>query len=285
MFLLFVAMLSVVVSAERAGTVALERAGVDLAARADQPGGNMEGKEVRFGIAQTALYGTVTTAASNGGVIGMHDSFTPLGGGAMLLNIMLGENVFGGVGVGLAGMLVYAVLAVFIAGLMVGRSPEYIGKKIESREVRMAMFAVLAVNLAILAPSALSMLVAPGLAGPLNGGPHGFTEILYAFSSAAGNNGSAFAGLSANTVYYNLMLAGGMLVGRFLFIVPVLAIAGSLAGKRRLPPSAGTFPTTGALFVGLLAGVVIIVGALTFFPALALGPIVEHLLMLAGRLF
>jgi K+-transporting ATPase ATPase A chain len=285
MLLLFVMVLSVVVTAERAGTTMLENAGAELVASEQQPGGNMEGKEVRFGVEQTALYGTVTTAASNGGVIGQHDSFTPLGGGAVLLNILLGENVFGGVGVGLAGMLIYAVLAVFIAGLMVGRSPEYIGKKIESKEVRMAMLAVLAVNLAILAPSAISMVVDPGLAARLNEGPHGFTEILYAFSSAAGNNGSAFAGLMANSVYYNLFLAAGMLVGRFLFIVPVLAIAGSLSGKKRLPPSVGTFPTNGALFVGLLAGVVLIVGALTFFPALALGPIVEQLLMQAGRLF
>ena len=285
MTLLFFASLSVALPAEQAGTDALARAGVAQAASAEQPGGNMEGKETRFGIVESALYGGVTTAASNGAVVGMHDSFTPLGGGALLFNILLGEVVFGGVGVGLAGMLVFAILAVFIAGLMVGRTPEYVGKKIESKDVRMAMLAVLAVSLAILGLSAISVVTSAGLAGRLNAGPHGFTEIVYAFASGAGNNGSAFAGLAAGSTYYELLVAVAMFVGRFFFIVPVLAIAGNLAGKRRLPPSAGTLPTGGPLFSGLLVGVVIVVGALTFFPTLALGPAVEHLLMQAGALF
>jgi K+-transporting ATPase ATPase A chain len=245
----------------------------------------MEGKETRFGIAESSLYGAVTTSASNGAVIAMHDSFTPLGGGILLLNIVLGEVVFGGVGVGLAGMLVFAILAVFIAGLMVGRTPEYVGKKIESREIRMALLAVLAVAGSIIALTAIASVVPAGLDGPLNAGPHGFTEILYAFSSGAGNNGSAFAGLAAGSPFYSIAVAIAMFIGRYLFIVPVLAIAGSLAAKKRVPPSAGTLPTTGGLFVGLLAGVVLIVGALTFFPALALGPLVEHFSMLAGKLF
>jgi K+-transporting ATPase ATPase A chain len=285
MVLLFVASLSVALPAEQAGTNTLARVGVAQAASANQPGGNMEGKETRFGITESVLYGGVTTAASNGAVIGTHDSFTPLGGGALLFNILLGEVVFGGVGVGLAGMLVFAILAVFIAGLMVGRTPEYVGKKIESKDVRMAMLAVLAVSLTILVLSAVSVVTSAGLAGRLNAGPHGFTEILYAFASGAGNNGSAFAGLAAGSVYYELLVAVAMFVGRFLFIVPVLAIAGSLSGKRRLPPSAGTLPTGGPLFTGLLVGVVLVVGALTFFPALSLGPVVEHLLMHAGALF
>ncbi len=285
MMLLFVVSLGVTLSAEQAGTPSLAQAGAQLRATATQPGGNMEGKEVRLGVSETALFGTVTTSASNGAVVGAHDSFTPLGGGAMLANILLGETIFGGAGVGLAGMLVYAVLAVFIAGLMVGRTPEYIGKKIESREVRMAMFAVLAVNFAVLVPSALSYVIDAGRAAVLNAGPHGFTEILYAFASAAGNNGSAFAGLAAGSVYYNLMTAIAMFVGRFLFILPVISIAGSLSAKKRLAESAGTLPTNNGLFVGLLVGVVVIVGALTFFPALALGPVVEHLLMTSGQLF
>jgi K+-transporting ATPase ATPase A chain len=285
MALLFVASLSVAIAAEQAGTTTLARAGVSQVASAQQAGGNMEGKETRFGITESALYGGVTTAASNGAVIGMHGSFTPLGGGALLFNILLGEVVFGGVGVGLAGMLVFAILAVFIAGLMVGRTPEYVGKKIESKDVRMAILAVLAVSLAILGLSAVSVVSAAGLAGRLNAGPHGFTEILYTFASGAGNNGSAFAGIAAGSTYYEILVAIAMFVGRFLFIVPVLAIAGNMAGKKRLPPSAGTLPTGGALFTGLLVGVVVVVGALTFFPALSLGPVVEHLLMQAGRLF
>ncbi len=285
MALLFVAALAVAVPAEQAGTPTLSRVGVAQAASATQPGGNMEGKEVRFGITESTLYGVVTTDASNGAVIGMHDSFTPLAGGTFLFNMLLGEVVFGGVGVGLAGMLVFAILAVFIAGLMVGRTPEYVGKKIESKDVRMAMLAVLAVSLAILVLSAVSVVTAAGLAGRLNAGPHGFTEVLYAFASGAGNNGSAFAGIAAGSVYYELLVAIAMFVGRFLFIVPVLAIAGSLSAKKRLPPSAGTLPTGGGLFTGLLVGVVLVVGALTFFPALSLGPVVEHLLMRAGALF
>jgi len=285
MLLLFVASVGVVFVSEQTGNPAFTRAGVEQSVGPDQPGGNMEGKETRFGIGQSALYGAVTTAASSGAVIAMHSSFTPLGGGALLTNILLGEVVFGGVGVGLAGMLVYALLAVFIAGLMVGRTPEYVGKKIESREVRMAMLAVLAAAASILVLTAIATLTSAGRAAVLNGGPHGFTEILYAFASAAGNNGSAFAGLSADSPFYNLTLALGMLVGRYLFIVPVLAIAGSLSAKKRLPVSAGTLPTTGGLFVGLLVGVVLVVGALTYFPALALGPVVEHLLMLDGTTF
>jgi K+-transporting ATPase ATPase A chain len=285
MMLLLVLSIGVTIGSEQASTPTLARAGVATAASAGQPGGNMEGKEVRFGIVETSLFASITTAVSNGAVVGMHDSFTPLGGGSLLLNMLLGETIFGGVGVGLAGMLVYAILAVFIAGLMVGRTPEYVGKKIESKEVRMAMFAVLAVNFAVLVPSAISFVTRSGLAGRLNAGPHGFTEILYAFASAAGNNGSALAGLAANTPYYNVATAIAIFAGRFFFILPVLAIAGSLSAKRRLAESAGTLPTNNGLFVGLLTGVVVIVGALTFFPALALGPIVEHLLMLAGRLF
>jgi K+-transporting ATPase ATPase A chain len=285
MMLLLVVSIGVTIYSEQASTPLLAKAGVSVAATADQPGGNMEGKEVRFGVAETGLFASLTTAVSNGAVIGMHDSFTPLAGGSLLLNMLLGETIFGGVGVGLSGMLVYAILAVFIAGLMVGRTPEYIGKKIESREVRMAMFAVLAVNFAVLVPSAISSVASGGLAGVLNAGPHGFTEILYAFASGVGNNGSALAGLGANTPYYNIAIAIAMFVGRFLFILPVLAIAGGLSAKRRLAESAGTLPTNNGLFVGLLVGVVLIVGALTFFPALALGPIVEHLLMLSSRLF
>jgi K+-transporting ATPase ATPase A chain len=231
------------------------------------------------------LFGATTTGASCGAVNGMFDSFTPLGGGVALLNILLGELVFGGVGVGLASMLVYALLAVFIAGLMVGRTPEYLGKKIESKEIRMAMIVVLAMALSILGLSAAGTVTPAGLAGPLNGGPHGFTEILYAFASGTGNNGSAFAGLGANSAFYNITMAVAIFVGRFLFIIPVMAIAGSLAAKKRGAQSAGTFPTDGGLFVGLLVGVVLIVGALTFFPALALGPIVEQLLMNAGVMF
>jgi len=285
MMLLFVLSLSLTIAAESAGTTSLAKAGVAGAASPGQTGGNMEGKEVRFGVIESSLFASVTTAASNGAVVASHDSFTPLGGGSLLVNMLLGETIFGGVGVGLAGMLVYALLAVFIAGLMVGRTPEYIGKKIESREVRMAMFAVLAVNFAVLVPAAISVVAPAGLAARLNMGPHGFSELLYTFASAAGNNGSAFAGLAANTVYVNLMTAGAIFVGRFLFILPVLSIAGSLSGKKRLAESAGTLPTNNGLFVGLLVGVVLIVGALTFFPALALGPVVEHLRMLAGGLF
>ena len=247
--------------------------------------GNMEGKEVRFGVANSALWATATTDASNGSVNAMHDSFTPLGGLIPIINIELGEIVFGGVGSGLYGILLFAVIAMFVAGLMVGRTPEYLGKKIEAREVKMAMLAILILPLSILGFTALASVSKLGLAGPLNAGPHGFSEILYAFTSATGNNGSAFAGLTANTVFYNTALGFAMLIGRFLFIVPMMAVAGALAAKKIVPVSAGTFPTHGGLFVGLLIGVILIVGGLTFFPALSLGPIVEHLAMQAGTFF
>jgi potassium-transporting ATPase potassium-binding subunit len=247
--------------------------------------GNMEGKEVRFGIANSALYATVTTDASCGAVNSMHDSFTPFGGLLLLFNIQLGEVVFGGVGAGLYGILVMAILSVFIAGLMVGRTPEYLGKKIETREVKLAMLYVLVFPLVVLAFAAWSAVAPYGLSSLNNGGPHGLSEILYAFTSAAGNNGSAFAGLNANTPWYNVALGLTMLIGRFWMMIPVLAIAGVLAGKKAAPPGTGTLPTTGPLFSALLVGVIVIVGALTFFPALSLGPIVEHFLAQAGKVF
>ncbi|GJD90269.1 Potassium-transporting ATPase potassium-binding subunit [Methylobacterium hispanicum] len=248
-------------------------------------GGNMEGKEVRFGIAASALFAVITTAASCGAVNAMHDSFTALGGLVPLLNMQLGEVIVGGVGAGLYGMLVFVVVAIFVAGLMVGRTPEYLGKKIEAREVKMAVLGILCLPLMMLGFTALATVVPAGLAGPANAGPHGFSEILYAYTSAAANNGSAFGGITANTLFYNTTLAIGMLVGRFFVKIPVLAVAGSLAAKKRLPASAGTFPTHGGLFVGLLVGVVLIIGGLTFFPALALGPVVEHLAGAAGQTF
>ena len=247
-------------------------------------GGNMEGKEVRFGIAASALFAAVTTAASCGAVNAMHDSFTALGGMVPLFNIQLGEVVVGGVGAGIYGFLLFAILAVFVAGLMVGRTPEYVGKKIESREVKLAVLAIAVLPLFILGMTALSSVLGQGLAGPLNKGPHGFSEILYAFTSAVGNNGSAFAGLTAATPYYNGLLGVAMWVGRFFIIVPMLAIAGSLAAKKYTPPSAGSFPTTGGLWVGLLVGIILILGGLTFLPSLALGPIADHLAMIAGHL-
>jgi len=255
------------------------------AAHVAQPIGNMEGKEVRFGVANSTLWATATTDASNGSVNSMHDSYTPIGGLIPIINIELGEIVFGGVGSGLYGILLWAVVAMFVAGLMVGRTPEYLGKKIEAKEVKMAMLAILVLALSILGFTALAAVTKAGLAGPLNSGPHGFSEILYAFTSATGNNGSAFAGLTANTPFYNATLGLAMLIGRFLFIVPMMAVAGALAAKKIVPASAGTFPTHGALFVGLLTGVILIVGGLTFFPALSLGPIVEHLAMLTGGFF
>jgi potassium-transporting ATPase potassium-binding subunit len=259
---------------------------VDQHVSASQAGGNMEGKEVRFGIANSALFSTVTTDASCGAVNSMHDSFMPLGGLVPLVNIMLGEVIFGGVGAGLYGMLIFVVLAVFIAGLMVGRTPEYLGKKIESFDVKMAMLYVLIFPLSILGLSATALMMPHlGLSSLANGGPHGLSEILYAYTSATGNNGSAFAGLNANTHWYNLSLAAAMLVGRFCMIVPMLAVAGSLAKKKIVPPSQGTFPVHTPLFTVLLVGVILIVGALTFFPALSLGPILEHLLMHAGKSF
>ncbi len=251
-----------------------------------QAGGNMEGKEVRFGIAGSALFATVTTDASCGAINSWHDSFMPLGGMVPLVNIMLGEVIFGGVGAGLYGMLVFVILAVFIAGLMVGRTPEYLGKKIESFDVKMAMLYLLIFPLSILGFSAVALLMPNvGLSSLANGGPHGLSEILYAYTSATGNNGSAFAGLNANTHWYNLSLTAAMLIGRFLMIVPMLAIAGSLAGKKLVPPSLGTFPVNTPLFSVLLVGTIIIVGALTFFPALSLGPVLEHLLLQAGKTY
>jgi len=286
MFTLFAAGTATTYWAEARGNPIHEARGIDVKrAIAGHSGGNMEGKEVRFGIAASALYATVTTDASCGAVNAMHDSFTPLGGLVTLVNMQLGEVIFGGVGAGLYGMLIMVVLTVFIAGLMVGRTPEYLGKKIHAREIQVAMLYVLVFPAAILTLTAISVVVAPGLAGLNNAGPHGLSEILYAFSSTAANNGSAFAGLTGSTYYYNTMLGGNMLIGRFAMIVPVLALAGFLAEKTAVPPSAGTFPVTTPLFVMLLIGVVLIVGALTFFPALALGPIVEHLLMNAGHLF
>jgi K+-transporting ATPase ATPase A chain len=255
------------------------------AAHVAQPTGNMEGKEVRFGVAMTALFATITTDASCGAVTAMHDSLTPLGGMIPIINMELGEIVFGGVGSGLYGMLLFVVIAVFVAGLMVGRTPEYLGKKIEAREVKMAMLAILVLPLSMLGFTALAVTSGAGLAGPLNHGPHGFSEVLYAFTSATANNGSAFAGLSANTIFYNLTTGLAMLMGRFLMIVPMMAVAGALAGKKIVPASAGTFPTHGGLFVGLLIGVILIIGGLTFLPALALGPIAEHLAMQAGQFF
>ena len=260
--------------------------GVDQHVSMLQSGGNMEGKEVRFGISQSALFATTTTDASCGAVNSVHDSFTPLGGMVVLANIMLGEIVFGGVGAGLYGMLIYVVLAVFIAGLMVGRTPEYLGKKIESYDVKMAMLYVLIFPLIILGLTAISVLSPQmGLSSLTNHGPHGLSEILYAFTSGAGNNGSAFAGLSANTHWYNLSLGFTMLIGRFLMMIPMLALAGNLAQKKSVPPSPGTFPVNTGLFTVLLSGVILIVGALTFFPVLSLGPILEHLLLHAGQLF
>jgi potassium-transporting ATPase potassium-binding subunit len=251
----------------------------------DQSAGNMEGKEVRYGIANSVAWAIATTAASNGSVNSMHDSYTPLGGLVPLMNIQLGEVIFGGVGAGLYGMLVFVLLAVFIAGLMVGRTPEYLGKKIEAREIKLSMLYVLIFPLLILYFTAWSVVTSYGLSSVNNAGPHGLSEILYAYSSAAGNNGSAFAGLNANTPWYNITQGVAMLAGRFLMIIPVLAIAGSMIGKKVVSVSLGTFPTNGILFVVLLAGVVFIVGALTFFPALALGPIVEHFLAQAGEVF
>jgi K+-transporting ATPase ATPase A chain len=260
--------------------------GVDQRVSAVQSGGNMEGKETRFGIASSALFATVTTDASCGAVNSMHDSFTPLGGMVPMVNILLGEIVFGGVGAGLYGMLVFVILTVFIAGLMVGRTPEYLGKKIEAYDVQMATLYLLIFPLLILGFSAASVLMPKlGLGSLANVGPHGLSEILYAYTSATGNNGSAFAGLNANTHWYNYSLGVAMFAWRFLMIVPMLAIAGNLAGKKSVPASAGTFPVTTPLFSVLLIGVILIVGALTFFPVLTLGPILEHLLLHAGHSF
>jgi potassium-transporting ATPase potassium-binding subunit len=284
MAILFLAGVTVTYRAEARGNPLLPKE-VDQRASAKQSGGNMEGKEVRFGIANTALWATVTTDASCGAINGWHDSFTPLGGMVPLVNIMLSEVIFGGVGAGMYGMLIYIVLAVFIAGLMVGRTPEYLGKKIEAYDVKMAMLVTLIFPLVILSFAAISSVKSFGTASVLNAGPHGLSEILYSFTSQAGNNGSAFGGLNTTTLWYNVGGGMTMLIGRFLMMLPMLAIAGNLARKKYVPPSLGTFPVTTALFTVLLIGVILIVGALTFFPALSLGPILEHLLMAAGKTF
>ncbi|UZE46970.1 potassium-transporting ATPase subunit KdpA [Rhodopseudomonas sp. P2A-2r] len=277
MGVLFIAGVAVTYGAEASGTSMLADLGLT--------GGNMEGKEVRFGIVASSLFAVITTAASCGAVNAMHDSFTAIGGMIPLINMQLGEIIIGGVGAGLYGMLLFVVLAIFVAGLMVGRTPEYVGKKIESREVKMAMLAILVLPLMYLGWTAVAVVLPSAVASMANAGPHGFTEVLYAFTSATGNNGSAFGGLTGNTFFYNLTLASSMFVGRFFMIVPAMALAGSLAAKKSIPASAGTLPTTGGLFVGLVVGVILIIGGLTFFPALALGPIVEHLAMSAHTLF
>ena len=284
MALLFLAGVTTAYWAESQGNP-LYPAGISQHATAAQPGGNMEGKEVRFGIANSALFATVTTDASCGAINGWHDSFTPLGGLVPMVNIMLSEVIFGGVGAGMYGMLIYIVLAVFIAGLMVGRTPEYLGKKIEAYDVKMAMLVSLVFPLIILTLTGISVVKGFGTAGISNPGPHGLSQILYAFTSAAGNNGSAFGGLTVNTIWYDSALGITMLVGRFFMIIPMLAIAGNLAQKKYVPPSLGTFPVTTPLFSLLLISVILILGALTFFPALSLGPILEHLLMHAGKTF
>jgi len=271
--------------AEANGNPIVAAQGVNLAITDTNPGGNMEGKEVRFGIVNSALFATVTTAASCGAVNSFHDSFTPIGGLVPLVNIALGEIVVGGVGAGFYGIIVFVILAVFIAGLMVGRTPEYLGKKIEAREMKMVMLVVLILPLSVLGFTALASINNVAQNSIANPGPHGLTEMLYLFTSSTGNNGSAFAGITGNTDFYNTLGAFAMLIGRFLMIVPILAIAGSLVKKKTVPPSVGTFPTTGPLFAGLLIGIVLIVGALTYFPAYSLGPIVEHFVMSAGKVF
>jgi len=285
MGVLFLAGLTTCYWAESQGNPNFAQFHVDQAPSTLQAGGNMEGKEVRFGIANSTIWATATTDASNGSVNSMHDSYTPLGGMIPLANIMLGEIIFGGVGSGLYGMLAFAIVAMFVAGLMVGRTPEYLGKKLEAKEVKLVILAILSLPLSMLGWTALAAVLPAGLAGPENAGPHGFSEILYAYVSGTGNNGSAFAGLSANTLYYNTTIGGAMLMGRFIFVIPMLAVAGSLARKKILPASAGTFPTHTPLFVGLMVGVILIVGGLSYFPALSLGPIVEQAAMYHGTLF
>jgi potassium-transporting ATPase potassium-binding subunit len=296
MSVMFLAGAFICYGAEQRGNPMVSNMGVESASTSSQPGGNMEGKEVRFGNPMTALFATITTDASCGAVIAMHDSFTPIGGLVPLFNIQTDEVIFGGVGAGLYSMLIYAIVAVFIGGLMVGRTPEYVGKKIEQKEVKMAIIAVLATSLCILVFTAIGSVAkfqpngywnapGPATANLNNAGAHGFSEMLYTYTSGAGNNGSAFAGINANTPWYNLTLGIDMLIARFLFIIPALAIAGSLAAKKLIPVTSGTLPTNGSLFVVLLIGTVIIVGALTYFPALSLGPIVEHFQMLNGKLF
>ena len=283
MSVMFVIAVIAIIPAEQIGNPLLPPLGVDHAASALQSGGNMEGKETRFGISASALFAVITTAASCGAVNAMHDSFTPLGGMVPMVMMQLGEVVFGGVGTGLYGMLIFAILAVFIAGLMIGRTPEYLGKKIESHEMKLTSIAILVTPILVLAGTALALMAGAGKAGILNPGAHGFSEVLYALTSAGNNNGSAFAGLSANTPFYNTLLGIVMWLGRFGLIVPVLAIAGALAAKKRLPVTAGTMPTHGPLFVFLLIGTVLMVGLLNYVPALALGPIVEHLMLWSAK--
>jgi K+-transporting ATPase ATPase A chain len=285
MAILFLVGAFVSYGAESAGNPSFTPLGIDQHASDLQAGGNMEGKEVRFGIADSSLFETTTTDTSDGAVNSMHDSYTPIGGLVPIVNMQLGEIIFGGVGCGLYGMLLFAILSVFIAGLMVGRTPEYLGKKIESREVKMAMLAILSVPLSALGFTAIACVIPAGLAGIANNGPHGFSEILYAFTSQTANNGSAFAGLSGNTIFYNTTGAAAMMIGRFAIAIPVLAIAGSLVGKKLVPTSAGTFPTDNGLFIGLLLGVIIITGGLIYFPADILGPFIENLQMQAGKLY
>ena len=285
MALLFLAGATTAYWSESHGNPAMAAFNVDSSPSVVQTGGNMEGKEVRFGPALSALYATVTTDTSCGCVNSMHDSYLPVGGMVPLVNMQLGEVIFGGVGSGLYGILAFAIVAMFVAGLMVGRTPEYLGKKLEAKEVKMTILALLSLPLSILGWTALATVVPAGLAGIANGGPHGFTEILYAYTEGTANNGSAFAGLSANTLFYNTTIAGAMLIGRFIFVIPLLAVAGSLAQKKLVAPSAGTFPTNRPLFVGLLMGVILIMGGLTYFPAVSLGPAVEQVAMNQGKLF
>jgi potassium-transporting ATPase potassium-binding subunit len=285
MSLLFVAGVTIAYSSESHGNPAVAQYNVDSTASDIQAGGNMEGKEVRFGPALSALWATVTTDTSCGAVNSMHDSYLPVGGAVPMVDMQLGEVIFGGVGSGLYGILAFAIVAMFVAGLMVGRTPEYLGKKLESKEVKMTILALLSLPLSILGWTALATVLPAGLAGIANGGPHGFSEILYAYTEGTANNGSAFAGLSANTMFYNLTIAFAMLIGRFIFVIPLLAVAGSLARKKLLAPSAGTFPTNRPLFVGLLVGVILIMGGLTYFPAVTLGPAVEQVAMNQGKLY
>ena len=285
MGLLFLAGTGICYWAEASGNPTIAALGVDQTASVAQAGGNMEGKEVRFGIANSALFATVTTDASCGAVNTMHDSLTPLGGLVPMVNMLLGEIIFGGVGAGLYGMLLFVIVAMFVAGLMVGRTPEYVGKKLEAKEVKMTMLALLCLPLVNLGFTAIAAAIPAGVSSVANAGPHGFSEIFYAYTSMSANNGSAFGGLTGNTLWYNLTGVVTMFVGRFAMIVPMMAVAGSLAAKKRLPPSLGTFPTTGPLFVFLLIGTILIVGGLTYFPALSVGPVVEHLLMLRGALY
>ncbi|MBV8334189.1 MAG: potassium-transporting ATPase subunit A, partial [Alphaproteobacteria bacterium] len=285
MGLLFLAGVTIAYWAESHGNPAMAAFNVDSTASDIQAGGNMEGKEVRFAPALSALWATVTTDTSCGAVNSMHDSYLPIGGAVPMVNMQLGEVIFGGVGSGLYGILAFAIVAMFVAGLMVGRTPEYLGKKLEAKEVKMTILALLSLPLSILGWTALATVTPAGLAGILNGGPHGFSEILYAFTEGTANNGSAFAGLSANTMFYNLTIAFAMLMGRFIFVIPLLAVAGSLAQKKLLATSAGTFPTNRPLFVGLLMGVILIMGGLTYFPAVSLGPAVEQVAMNQGKLF